>query len=182
MLMDKNDSLLLIIDVQERLAPVMDSPREIINNCARLLGVAGKLGVPFLITEQNPRGLGQTMVDLRREAGENARYLPKMHFSCAREPEIMEAIRQSGRKQIIIAGAETHICIVQTAIELKAMGFEVFVVSNACSSRDPVQSVVALQRLSGDCIDIVTSEMVIFEWLEQAGTPEFKEIIRKYVI
>lgn len=182
MLMDRNNSLLLIIDVQERLAPVMDSPRLVISNCSKLISVAKRLNIPFLITEQYPKGLGPTMFDLRQAAGEGAKYISKLHFSCAKEPQVMKEIEQSGKKQIIIAGAETHICLTQTAIELKNMGYEVFVVSNASSSRDPVQNVLGLQRMSKNGIDIVTTEMVLFEWLEQAGTEEFKEISKKYII
>ena len=101
---------------------------------------------------------------------------------CAREPEIMQAIQESGRRQIILAGAETHICLLQTAMDLKGQGYEVFVVSNASSSRDAVQNVMALQRMAHGGIDIVTSEMVIFEWLEKAGTDEFKQIVNKYIL
>ena len=85
--MKKNDSLLLVIDVQERLAPAMDNPREVINGCAVLLGVARELDVPCIITEQYPQGLGQTMVDLRNEAGEKTLYLPKLEFSCLRNDD-----------------------------------------------------------------------------------------------
>lgn len=182
MLMKKNDSLLLVIDVQERLAPAMDNPREVISGCARLLGIAKKLEVPFLIAEQYPEGLGSTMFDLRSEAGEGAKYFSKLEFSCARNPEIMAAIEASGRKQIVIAGLETHICIVQTAIELKQAGYDVFVVSNACSARQQVQHIMALQRLMHNKVDVVTIEMVIFEWLEKAGSEEFKSTVRQYVI
>lgn len=182
MLMKRSESLLLIIDVQERLAPAMDSPREVITNCSKLLAVAKSLDVPFIIAEQYPQGLGQTMVDLRQAAGEEARYYAKTEFSCTQNSEIMAAIEKSGKKQIIIAGIETHICITQTALELKKAGFEVFVVSNACSSRDSLQNVLGLQRMSRNGVDIVSSEMVMFEWLEKSGTEEFKEISRKYIV
>ena len=97
------------------------------------------------------------------------------------EEKIMSAIKASGKKQIILAGAETHICLLQTAMDLQKQGYEVFVVSNACSSRDATQNMMALQRLAHNNIDIVTSEMVIFEWLEKAGTDEFKQIVSQYV-
>lgn len=182
MLMNRDKSLLLIIDVQERLAPAMDSPREVITGCAHLVGVAKRLGVPFIITEQYPKGLGATMIDIRQEAGENVTYLPKLDFSCVRDENIFAAIENSGRKQIILAGIETHICITQTAIDLKAAGYDVFVVSDACASRVQTQNILALQRLMKNGIDVVTAEMVMFEWLEKAGTDEFKEISKKYII
>ena len=130
MLMKRPDSLLLIVDVQERLAPAMDSPREVISGCGRLIGAAAELGIPFIIAEQNPAKLGQTMVDLRLAAGQGAKFYPKMEFSCAANPEIMNTIKVSGKKQIIIAGVEAHICVLQTALELHAQGYEVFVVSD----------------------------------------------------
>ena len=182
MLMKKSESLLLIIDVQERLAPAMENPREVINGCATLLGVAKELDIPCIITEQYPKGLGQTMVDLRNEAEASAIYQEKLEFSCYKNEDIMKSIRGSKKKQIVIAGVETHICVLQTAIELKQAGFEVFVVSNACSSRKQLQHVLGLQRLMHNNIDVVSVEMVIFEWLEKAGSDKFKEINRKYVI
>lgn len=182
MLIKRDESLLLIIDVQERLAPAMDTPREVITGCAKLVGVAKKLGVPFLIVEQYPQGLGQTMIDIRREAGEEAVYYPKMEFSCVENAELYQQIKSSGKKQIIIAGVEAHISVLQTALDLKDAGFDVFVVSNASSSRNPLQAVIAYQRLLRHGVDLVSSEMVFFEWLEKAGTPEFKEISKKYVI
>lgn len=182
MLMKRDDSLLLIIDVQERLAPAMDNPREVITGCAALVGVAAKLNVPVIITEQYPKGLGQTMIDIRQAAGDRAVYLQKMEFSCAANPEIMNHLKNSGKKQIVIAGVEAHICVTQTALALQQAGYEVFVVSNANSSRDPLQTVVAFQRLLKNGIDVVSSEMVIFEWLEKAGSEEFKEISKKYIV
>ena len=182
MLMKKTDSLLLIIDVQERLAPAMESPREVITGCAALLGVAKELNIPCIVTEQYPQGLGPTMIDLRNEAASDVKYLSKLEFSCLRNPDIAREIKNSKKKQIIIAGVETHICVVQTAIELQQAGYEVFVVSNACSSRKQLQHVLGLQRLMHSGVEVVSGEMVVFEWLEKAGTPEFKDITRKYVI
>lgn len=182
MLMKREDSLLLIIDVQERLAPAMDSPREVITGCAKLIGVARRLNIPFILTEQYPKGLGATMYDLRKEAGEEACCLPKTEFSCAANAAVMQAIKESGRKQIVLAGIEAHICVLQTALELQALGYEVFVVANACSSRQGLQKVVALQRLMQRGIDIVSLEMVFFEWLGSSDAPEFKEISKQYIV
>lgn len=182
MLMKRQESLLLIIDVQERLAPAMDSPRQVITGCAKLIGAAKSLGIPFVITEQYPEGLGPTMIDLRQAAGEGTAYLSKLEFSCAANPQIMQTVRDSGKKQIVIAGIEAHICVTQTALDFKQQGYEVFVVSDASSSRNPLQTMIAFQRLLHHGIDVVSSEMVMFEWLEQAGTDEFKQISKKYII
>lgn len=182
MLMKRPDSLLLIVDVQERLAPAMDSPREVISGCGRLIGAAAELGIPFIIAEQNPGKLGQTMVDLRLAAGQGAKFYPKMEFSCAANPEIMNTIKVSGKKQIIIAGVEAHICVLQTALELHAQGYEVFVVSDASSSRQPLQTVISWQRLNRNGVDVVSSEMVLYEWLQTAADPQYKDISQKYII
>ena len=97
MLMKRNDSLLLVIDVQERLVTAMDSPREVINTCAKLVSIAQKLSIPFLITEQYPKGLGSTIIDVRQVAGDKAIYIDKLEFSCVRNAEIMERIKASNR-------------------------------------------------------------------------------------
>ena len=182
MLMKRPDSLLLIIDVQERLAPATDSPREVITGCSRLIGAARELEVPFMIVEQNPSSLGATMVDLRRAAGGGAVFYSKMEFSCAANPQIMAGIKNSGKKQIIIAGVEAHICVLQTAVELHEQGYEIFVVSDASSSRQPLQTVIAWQRLNSCGINVVSSEMVLYEWLQSAADPQYKDISKKYII
>ena len=182
MLMKRNESLLLVIDVQEHLAPVTDNPREVIDGSAKLVSVAGELKIPYIITEQYPKGLGQTMIDVRKAAGEEYHYFEKLEFSCLQNAEIMEQIKKSGKKQIIITGVETHICVLQTAIDLQKAGYDVFVVSNACSARDPLQNIIAFQRLLRNGVDVVSTEIVIFEWLEKAGTEEFKSISKRYVI
>lgn len=180
--MKRNESILLIIDVQERLVTAMDSPREVINNCTKLLSVACRLNIPSIITEQYPEGLGQTIIDVRQAAGKETHYFSKLEFSLLKNAKIREAIEQLSKKQIIIAGVETHICVLQTAIELLEKGYEVYVVSNACSSRDNLQHAFALQRMNRNGVDVVSSEMVMFEWLEKAGTEEFKEISRQFII
>lgn len=179
--MNRNESLLIIIDVQEKLAPAMNSPREVINGCARLIDIAKILAIPFIITEQYPKGLGQSMIDIREKAGAETQYHAKTTFSCVRDENILNMITTSGKKQIILAGLETHICILQTALELKDKGYDVFVVSDACATRDPLQNVLGIQRLLHNKINVVSSEMVIFEWLEKSGSEEFKTISKNYL-
>lgn len=181
MLMKAKDSLLLIIDIQERLAPTMSNAREVINGSAKLVSVAKELGVPFIFSEQYPKGLGPTMIDVRLAAGDNATYLPKIEFSCAKNEGIIAEISKQNKKQIIIAGIELHICVLQTAIDLKSRGYDVFVVSNACSSQDDIQHNIACQRMQSQGVEIVSLEMVIYEWLEKAGTDIFKSISKKYL-
>lgn len=179
MLMNRNDSLLLIIDVQEHLAPAQESPRDVINGCAALLDIAKKLNIPFVVAEQNHKSFGPTMIDLRIVLGDDVNYHEKDTFSCYKNPEIRKAIEDSGKKQIVIAGLETHICILQTALDLHQAGFEVFVVADACSSRNGMQSALGIQRLLQNNVDVATVEMTIFEWLENSRSAEFKEVWSK---
>lgn len=179
MLMNRNDSLLLIIDVQEHLAPAQESPRDVINGCASLLDIAKKLNIPFVVAEQNHKSFGPTMIDLRIVLGDDINYHEKDTFSCYKNPEIRAAIEQSGKKQIVVAGLETHLCILQTALDLHKAGYEVFVVADACSSRNGMQSALGIQRLLQNNVDVVAVEMTIFEWLENSRSAEFKEVWAK---
>ncbi len=176
MLMRSDRSCLLIVDVQERLAPVMSDPRRVIHGCSLLMKAAHRLGVPVVVSEQYPKGIGPTIVDLRE-------WMPpegacaKMHFSCADDPAIMERLNGIGRPQLLLAGIEAHVCILQSALGLKEQGFEVFVAAEACASRRPASEELAWARLRGADIPLVSLEMVLFEWLRIAGTAEFKELI-----
>lgn len=179
MLMNKEDSLLLIIDVQENLAPAQENPRGVINGCATLLQLAKKLNIPFVVAEQDQKSFGPTMVDLRKVIGENIKYYEKDTFSCYKNEDIRKAFEASGRKQIVIAGLETHLCVLQTAMDFVKAGFDVYVISDACSSRNGLQNALAIQRLLHNNVDVATVEMVMFEWLENSRSPEFNEAWNK---
>jgi len=175
MLMEPGRSALLIVDVQEKLAPVMSDPRRVIHHSTILLRAARRLEIPLLVSEQYPRGIGPTVVDLRDWAGPEVT-VEKTHFSCAAEPEVMARIEALRRPQIVIAGIEAHICVQQTALGLKEKGYEVFVVADACASRKAENEALAMARLRQAGVEIVSTEMVVFEWLQKAGTPDFKEL------
>ena len=176
MLMDKNNSILLVIDVQENLTPVQESPREVINGCTTLLEVAGELNIPCVIAEQDHKVFGQTMIDLRRVLKKDTKDYEKDTFSCYKNDTIRKVVEDSGRKQIIVAGLEVHLCVLQTAIDFHNAGYEVFVVTDACSSRSNFQNALGLQRLAKNGIDIVSREMVLFEWLDRSGSELFDEL------
>lgn len=176
MLMDKNNSILLVIDVQENLTPVQESPREVINGCTTLLEVAGELNIPCVIAEQDHKVFGQTMIDLRRVLKKDTKYYEKDTFSSYKNDTIRKVVEDSGRKQIIVAGLEVHLCVLQTAIDFHNAGYEVFVVTDACSSRSNFQNALGLQRLAKNGIDIVSREMVLFEWLDRSGSELFDEL------
>lgn len=181
MLINKEKSCLAVIDVQERLAPAADNPRNVIDGCARLLKGAGILGVPALVTEQYPKGLGPSMSEIRNAAPENTPFIEKTTMSALRNDAFKAALTATGATQVVLAGVEEHICVFQTAVELKEAGYDVFVVADASSSRSPESVAIAERRLAVEGIPLVTVEMVLFEWLRVAGTPEFKEIQIKLV-
>jgi len=181
MLISKTNSSLLIIDVQERLAPSMHEPRRVIDGCARLLKGADILNIPTIITEQYPKGLGPSLFDIRDAASETAVYFEKTNLSAAAEEGFMELLSSFKKKQIIIAGIEEHICVLQTAVELKEKGFDVFVVTDASGCRSPENERIAVQRLKQEGIFLTGVEMVLFEWLRKAGSPEFKDIQNRLI-
>ena len=175
MLIQADRSSLLIVDVQQGLAPVMAEPRRVYRGCSLLMRGAVRLGLPLVISEQYPKGLGPTAGELLELAPEGA-VMEKLHFSCAADPAILERLRSFGRDQVVLAGIEAHVCVLQSALGLKAAGFEVAVVADACSSRSPANFELAMARLAAGGVQVVSVEMVLFEWLHRAGTPEFKDL------
>ncbi|MGD9502881.1 MAG: isochorismatase family protein [Methyloceanibacter sp.] len=179
MLLARDKSQLLIVDVQERLLGAVSGKNRVVERCVRLVRAARALDVPITLSEQYPQGLGPT-VDAIREAVANAGFVAdKVEFSCLRNATLrdrLHELRRQGRSQVVVVGIEAHVCVLQTAIDLEGQGFEAFVVADATSSRDKENCKRALARLAKEGADIVDSEMVVFEWLERAGTPEFKEL------
>lgn len=175
MLIRADDSALVVIDMQERLVPAMQAPARTIRNARTLLRAANAVGVPVLMTEQYPEGLGRTVPEIAALA--TTPPLRKMHFSCMEDPDFAAAFRALGRRQAVLAGMEAHICVVQTAASLLEAGIQVFVVSDASASRTLDSERACIDRLSAGGAGIVTTEMVVFEWLGRAGTPAFKELL-----
>lgn len=176
MLIRAKDSVLIVIDVQERLVPAMQAPAKTLSNTKVLLNAARENSVPIILTEQYPEGLGHTIPDILKAAGP-AEVISKLHFSCMEDEKFAAAFRKMGRKQAVIVGMEAHICVVQTAASLMEEGFEVFVVSDATASRTLESEQACLARMSAAGANIVTTEMVVFEWLGKAGTPAFKKLL-----
>lgn len=176
MLIRAKDSVLVVIDVQERLVPAMQAPARTLHNTKLLLAAAKINHVPVILTEQYPKGLGHTVPEIKQAAGDSI-IIPKMHFSCMEDSNFAETFRSMGAKQAILVGMEAHICVVQTAASLVEEGYEVFVVSDATASRTIESENACLERLSASGVSIVTTEMVVFEWLGQAGTKAFKELL-----
>ena len=176
MLIRAPDSVLVIIDMQERLVPAMQAPARTLKNAKLLLQAAQVCEVPALLTEQYPKGLGKTVPEIANAAG-NSVMIEKDHFSCMEDQEFQRSFRALNRKQAVLAGMEAHICVVQTAASLVEQGFDVFVVSDATASRTRESEKACLTRLSASGVHVVTTEMVVFEWLGKAGTPAFKSLL-----
>lgn len=176
--LNKSDALLVIVDVQERLAAVMTQREKIVRNCLRLAEGAELLGLPLILTEQYRKGLGPTVPELREKI---AGYEPveKMTFDCCREPSFRQKLAGTGRKKVILAGMETHICVLQTALGLTKKGYHVHVVEDAVCSRAKENFRVGLQFMRDAGAVITCTETVLFQLLEKAGTPEFKAISSK---
>jgi nicotinamidase-related amidase len=170
------DSVLAIIDIQEKFRPTIAGIDDLIKRTEILARAAIRLGVPVLATEQYPKALGATVPEIKRWLPDSQAYLPKMCFSSAACDPFREALAATGRKQVVLAGIETHVCVLQTALELAASGYSIYVVEDAVSSRHSADRQAALERMSRHGVERITAEMAVFEWLRQAGTPEFKEL------
>jgi nicotinamidase-related amidase len=174
MLMAAEATQVLLVDVQERLLPAMANPGEVAANAALVLHAAQAMGVPVTVSEQYPKGLGPTVPALRQAAGGEP--MEKIEFSCLKNPAIAERLRGLGRRQLVIAGVEAHVCVLQSAIDARGEGFEVFVVADATGSRRPESRERALARMAAAGAEVVTAEMAVFEWLERADAPRFREL------
>ena len=174
-LIGRDRSVLVVIDLQERLLVEFPTRQSVIEQSVRLVRVAHELAVPVLATEQYPKGLGPMEAPVTEALG--VAPIEKVSFGCMGEPRFAEALKESGRRQLVIVGAETHVCVLQTALSALASGYEVFVVADAVASRRQEQYDAGLDRLRAAGVGVVTVEMVIFEWLGCAGTAEFKRVL-----
>lgn len=176
MLIEAARSCLVMVDMQERLLPAIHDFERVLEKCVLLLQVAEKLDLPLIVTEQYPKGLGPTVPELESK---NATVFEKLSFSGYRDEKIQahfKTLEESGFKQMIVCGIEAHVCVLQTALDLKRTGFEVFVVADACSSRTAASAELAMSRLCHNGVEVVNAEMALFELAGKAGTPEFKAL------
>ena len=177
MLIDRANSQLLVVDMQERLAPSIVDIASAEHHCGVLLQAAAILAVPVLISEQYRKGLGSTLPSLLAMAGVHQAF-EKMEFSCFANAALREALTVFDGRNTIICGTEAHVCVLQTVLEMRAAGEVVTVVADAIGSRRAESKSVAVERMRAAGIDVVTSEMVLFEWLRTAAASEFKAVSR----
>ena len=176
-MINKNDSLLLIIDIQDKLFQAMDSDSQsmVKRNCAILIKTAEEFNIPMIVTEQYRKGLGETIPELRNILS-NATVFEKIFFDATKEEEIKRAVTGSAKKTVILTGMETHICVFQTALSLLALEYNVVIASDGVSSRRKDDKDSALDMLKEAGALIYPTETIAFMLLEQAGTPEFKRL------
>jgi nicotinamidase-related amidase len=171
--MNREDSALLVVDAQEALLALIPGRERIVWNIRRLLDAAAVLGVPFAGTEQYPEKLKPTVAELKERLG----LAPdKMAFSACVCGEIFERWRCEGRFRILVCGIETHVCIMQTALDLLAAGFEPYLAVDAVGARYAIDHETALRRLETSGVVLTTTETAMFEWCATAETVEFKKI------
>lgn len=170
-LMNSEQSTLVMIDVQERLMPAIAHGEEVVDRCLTLATIAGLLGVPAMATEQLPDKLGYTVEDIRELCDP---VMNKDHFDAC--PNGLVEQLPENRKHIVIAGCETHVCMLQTALSLLNAGLTVWVVADATGSRNEFDRDVALDRLAQSGARIVTVEMVAFEWMRHSKHPNFRDV------
>ena len=198
MLLVSEESQLVLVDFQARLMPVLYDNHAVMANAVRLAQMAALLQVPVFATEQNPSKLGASVPELQAVLQQaNARILSKMQFSAVEEglgewlrppakpvqgnarslpKHLQKPAAGSQRDTVVLAGVEAHVCLLQTALDLLDDEFDVWVVTDACSSRTERNRDAAFDRLAGAGVELVTTEMVAFEWLRSAEHPEFKSV------
>lgn len=176
-LLDAEKSLLIIIDAQDKFVPYIHDMEQIGWQIAILAKAAARLGVPVIASEQYPKALGSTLIEVQSALPSGTEVFSKLSFSAFDVPEWVEAVRATKRTQFVICGVEAHVCVLQTALDLvQNLEGQVYIVEDAISSRKASDREAALTRLELNGIHIVTTEMVVFEWLRKAGTAEFKEL------
>ena len=175
-LLSKDETALIIIDVQEKLFEKVEDKDRIADSICRLIRFANILGIPIILTEQYPEGLGPT-INRIRELVPNVKPIEKIEFSCMASREFRRRISEINVKNLVLTGIEAHICVAQTAIEAIKSGYRVYVVYDAISSRHREDKAIAIERMKQHGAYVVTSEMLMYEILRRAGTREFKEIL-----
>jgi nicotinamidase-related amidase len=174
-LMGRDDTALLVVDVQEKLIGSIDGGERVVWNVRRLIDGAKILGLPVAATEQYPKGLGPTVPELAERLGD----VPaKLLFSCAGCTAIFAELRAREIHKVLVCGIESHVCVQQTVLDLLADSWRVFVAVDAIGSRHEIDRATAIGRMDSAGATLTTTEAALFEWCQAAGTPEFKAISR----
>ena len=168
------NTLILVIDFQEKLVNMLKE-NNCAKNCEKLITASNILNIETIITEQYPKGLGKTITELKL-ANQDAKNYEKTTFSAFSTETIKEAITKSNKKDIVLCGIETHICVLQTALELQEAGYNVYLVKDACGSRSLDNYQTAIERMKNSQVTITDTETTLFEFLRSSKHPNFKEV------
>jgi nicotinamidase-related amidase len=174
-MLTSDNAVLVIVDVQGKLAQHMADRETVTANIQRMIKGAQVLSLPILWVEQMPDKLGPTIAEIAGLMGD-LKPIPKTSFSCAGNPVFMESLKQLGRKKILVVGIEAHVCVYQTAVELVAKGYSVDVVEDAIASRSGSNKSVGVRRMSARGVGITSTEMALFELMRDAAHPAFREV------
>lgn len=168
-------SLVMIIDIQERLVAALDKDI-VVSKAVKIASAAKSLGIPIVVTEQYPKGLGNTVPQLKETLPANTDIIEKTSFNALLEEGMSEKIASYGKKQIVLFGIETHICVHQTAAALLEAGYEVYIIKDACASRNKYEFKQGIDIMQQNGAKISCVEIALFEWLKGAKNPKFKEV------
>jgi len=171
--MSAGDTGLLIVDVQEKLMVKIPGAAALVRDAGFLIDVARLLDMPVQATEQYPKGLGPTVADLARRLPQRP---DKTDFSCCAVPSVVDTFRRAARPKVVLAGIEAHVCVLQTALDLLALDFRVYVAADAVASRYPIDRDFALRRLEQAGAILTMAEACVFEWVGGSGHPQFKAL------
>jgi len=175
MRLERENTIGLVIDIQERLVPAMEESEQLVENCSKLIQGLQILGLPLLVTQQYTKGLGETIDEIKALIPD-FEYIEKKDFSCFEEAVVAEKLALSGAKNVIICGIESHVCVLQTAIDLKEAGYVPVVVVDCIASRSFDNVDLALERFRHEGILMTSYESILFELTRSAAAPGFKEI------
>ncbi|PIS30203.1 MAG: hydrolase [Candidatus Marinimicrobia bacterium CG08_land_8_20_14_0_20_45_22] len=173
--LNSKQAVLVVVDIQAKLLHVVYDYPLVLDNLRKIITGAQVLGIPILLTEQYPKGLGATVDEVQSILNEY-RPIVKQTFSCWRDPVFQEELKRQNRKQVLICGIESHICVYQTSLDLVENGFEVFCVTDAISSRTVENRMLALRNLEKAGVQMTSVEMALFEMLKNSTDPAFKQI------
>jgi len=172
----RDASLLLVVDIQEKLWAHIANREQVRDRTSVVIRGARELGVPMLVSEQYPQGLGPTVKALEDLMAPGTVAYAKTAFSCLGDQGLTDAIAGSGRRQLVVCGIEAHICVLQTVFEVLRDGYQAAVVADAVGSRKEADRQAGLERMRARGAEIVSSEMILFEWLRDASHPAFKVV------
>lgn len=173
---NRQEAVFVLIDIQEKFLPVIHDIRTVIENSNRLIKAASIMNIPLIVTEQYPKGLGRTLTEIELPQGQDV--IEKVSFDCFGCEEFLTRLNSLNRNTLILFGIEAHVCVLKTALSGIAHNYEVHVVADAVSSRTEENKSLALERLRQSGVFITSTEMIIFQLMDRAGTDEFRSISR----